>query len=142
MHRILCLLLFLPLAISADDNAPNPEAGLYRVSAGVSGQDLPPGVADATVEQCLTEDDFSADPAAILGEHVGAEGCTINSLDWSDGNISMQMQCAVEGASATADSHGSYNASGYEMTTIMRIVIGDTTVEMESFVRAERIGDC
>ena len=141
MHRTLCLLLLLPLASIAGDGAA-PEAGLYRVSAGVSGQDLPPGVSDATVEQCLTEEDFSADPAAILGEHVAAEGCTIDSFDWSDGKISMQMSCAVEGANATADSRGTYNASGYEMTTIMRINIGDTTVEMESFVRAERIGDC
>ncbi|MDJ0814123.1 MAG: DUF3617 family protein [Woeseiaceae bacterium] len=143
MHRLLCLtLLLLVTPFSADGSAPEPQAGLYRVTAGISGDDLPPGVANATVEQCVTEEELAADPSSILGEHAGMEGCTITSYDWGNGKISMQMQCAVEGAEATGESKGSYNANGYELITTMRISVGDATVEMESFVRGERIGDC
>ena len=143
MYRTLCLLLVLPLvAIAGDNSAPEPRAGLYRVTAGISGQDLPPGVANASVEQCVTKEELAADPASILGEHAGMEGCTIDSYEWSGGKISMQMQCTVEGANVEAESRGTYNANGYELITVMRINVGDTTIDMESFVRGERIGDC
>ena len=143
MYRALCLaLLSLLLVIAADSSASEPQAGLYRVTAGISGEDLPAGVANATVEHCVTEEDLAADPTSVLGENAGVEGCTITSYDWKNGKIRMQMQCAVEGAEATAESKGSYNANSYELITIMRISVGDTTMEMESFVRGERIGDC
>ncbi len=142
MNRKLCLLLVLPLIAVADDNAPEPQAGLYRVTAGFSAQDLPAEGMNASVEQCVTEEELSADPANILGENGGMEGCEITHYEWGGGKISMRMQCDIEGAEATAESEGSYNANGYELITIMRINLGDTTVDMESFVRGERIGDC
>ncbi len=142
MHRTLCLLLLLPLATAADDHAPEPEPGLYRVTAGATGPGLPPGAAEETVEQCLTEEDLAADPSTVLGENPEVEGCTVTSFDWSDGKISMQMQCAIEGIEATAESNGTYNSSGYEMITITRMNFGDTIMEMETYVRGERIGDC
>lgn len=143
MLRKLGILLALPLiAAVASGSSPEPEPGLYRVTAGVSGQDLPAGMVEESIEQCVTKEDLAADPSSILGEHAGMEGCTITHHDWDNGKISMQMECAIGGANATAESRGTYNASGYELVTIMKIVIEDTTIEMESFVRAERIGDC
>ena len=94
------------------------------------------------MEQCVTKEDLAADPASVLGEHASMEGCTITRHEWSNGQISMQMECAIEGADATAESRGTYNASGYEMITTMTIKIGEAVIEMESFVRGERIGDC
>ena len=85
---------------------------------------------------------MSTDPASILGEHAGLEGCTITQHDWGNGKISMQMECAIEGADATAESRGTYDASSYELVTTMTIKIEDTTINMESFVRAKRVGDC
>lgn len=143
MYKKLGALLVLSLiAISAKSSSPEPEPGLYRVTVGVSGQDLPPGTVQESVEQCVTEEDLAADPASILGEHAGMEGCTITGHDWGNGKISMQMECSIEGADAAAVSRGTYNAAGYELITTMTIKIGDTTVDMESFVRGERIGDC
>ena len=143
MLRKLSILLVLPLiAAVAYGSSSEPEPGLYRVTAGVSGQDLPPGMVEESIEQCVTKEDLAADPSSILGEHAGMEGCTITQHDWNNGKISMQMECAIEGANATAESRGTYNASSYELITIRKIVIEDTTIEMESFVRAERIGDC
>ena len=50
MFRTLCLLLVLPLiAVAEDSSAPEPEEGLYRVTAGVSGQDLPAGLVNESV---------------------------------------------------------------------------------------------
>ena len=143
MRRILCLLLVLPLVAFADDSSsPEPAAGLYRVTVGVSGQGLAAGMVEESVEQCLTEEDLAADPASILGEHAGIEGCTITGYDWGNGKISMQMECSIEGADATAVSRGTYNGSGYELITTMTIKIGDTSVEMETSVHGERIGKC
>jgi hypothetical protein len=143
MFRKLSLLLVLPLiAVAEDSSAPQPEPGLYHVTAGVSGQDLPAGLVNESVEQCVTEEDLATDPASILGENATMEGCTISNYDWSGGKISMQMQCDVEGADATAVSRGSYNASGYELNTTISIKIGEMTMDMKTFVRGERIGDC
>lgn len=143
MFRTLSLLLVLPfIAIAEDSAAPEPEAGLYRVTVGVSGEDLPAGLVNESVEQCVTKEELAADSASILGDHAGMEGCTVTNYDWGDGKISMQMQCALEGADASAESRGSYNASGYELITTMSIKIGETTVDMKTFVRGERIGDC
>jgi len=143
MHRKLGILLLLPLfAVAANSSSHEPEPGLYRVTVGVSGQDLPTGMVEETVEQCITKEDLAVDPSSILGEHAGIEGCTITEHDWADGRISMQMECAIEGVDATAESRGTYNASSYDLVTTMAIKIGDTTIEMESFVRGERIGDC
>ena len=137
------ILLALPLvAVAADSSSPEPEPGLYRVTASVSGQDLPAGMVEESVEQCLTKEDLSADPSGVLGEQAGMEGCAITGHHWADGQISMQMECDIGGASATAESRGTYNASGYELVTVMTIRIEDTTIEMESTVRGERIGDC
>ena len=143
MNKKLGVLLALPLfAVAANSSSPEPEPGLYRVSAGVSGQDLPPGMVEESVEQCVTKEDLAADPTSVLGEHASMEGCTITQHEWSNGQISMQMECSIEGADATAESRGTYNASGYEMITTMTIKIGEAVIEMESFVRGERIGDC
>jgi len=136
MLKKLGILLVLPLvAVSANSSSPEPEPGLYRVTVGVSGQDLPAGMVEESAEQCVTEEDLAADPSSILGEHAGMEGCTITHHDWGSGKISMQMECAIEGADATAESRGTYNASSYELVTTMTIKIEDTTIEMESFVR-------
>lgn len=143
MYKKLGVLLVLPLiAVPANSSSPEPEAGLYRVTVGVSGQDLPAGMVEESVEQCVTKEDLAADPTSILGEHAGMEGCSITDHEWGNGKISMRMKCAIEGADATAVSRGTYNASGYELITTMTIEIGDTSVDMESFVRGERIGDC
>lgn len=143
MFKKLGIVLVLPLvAVLANGASPEPEPGLYRVTAGVSGQDLPAGMVEESIEQCVTKEDLAADPSSVLGEHAGIEGCTITQHDWSNGKISMQMECAIEGTDATAESRGTYNASGYEMFTTVTIKIADTTIEMESFVRGERIGDC
>ena len=143
MLKKLGILLVLPLvAVAANSPSPEPEPGLYRVTAGVSGQDLPAGMVEESIEQCVTKEDLAADPSSLLGEHAGMEGCTITQHDWGSGKISMQMECAIEGANATAESRGTYNASSYELVTTMIIKIEDTTIEMESFVRGERIGDC
>ncbi len=136
-------LLALPLiAVVAHGSSPEPEPGLYRVTASVSGQDLPAGMVEESVEQCLTKEDLSADPSGVLGEQAGMEGCSITGHDWGNGQIRMQMECDIGGASATAESRGTYNASGYELVTVMTIKIEDTTIEMQSTVRGERIGDC
>lgn len=143
MPRLLAFLLVLPLiAVSENSYSAEPEPGLYRVTVGVSGQDLAPGTVEETVEQCVTKEDLDADPASVLGEHAGMEGCTVTEHSWGNGKISMQMECSVEGADATAESRGTYNASGYELITTMIIKIGDMSMEMESFVRGERIDDC
>lgn len=137
------ILLVLPFfAVAANSSSPEPEPGLYQVTVGVSGQDLPAGMVEESIEQCVTKEDLAADPASILGEHASMEGCTITQQDWGNGKISMQMECAVEGADATAESRGTYDARSYELVTTMTIKIEDTTIEMESFIRAERIGDC
>ena len=136
------LLALLFVAVAANSSSPEPEPGLYRVTVGVSGQDLPAGTVEESTEQCVTKEDLAADASSILGEHAGMEGCTITQHDWSNGTISMQMECAIEGADATAESRGTYNATSYELVTTMTIKIEDTTIEMESFVRGERIGDC
>ena len=139
----LVVLLVLPfVAVAANSSSPDPEPGLYRVTVGVSGQNLPGGMLEESVEQCVAKEDLEADPASILGEHAGMDGCTITQLDWGNGSISMQMECAIEGTDAAAESRGTYNASGYELITTMTIKVEDTTIEMESFVRGERIGDC
>ena len=143
MLKKLGIMLVLPLvAVTANSSSPELEPGLYRVTAGVSGQDLPPGMVEESVEQCVTKEDLDVDPASILGEHAGMEGCEVSQHDWANGKISMQMQCNIEGADATAESRGTYNATGYELITTMIIKIADSTIEMESFVRGERIGDC
>ena len=136
------LLALLFVAVAANSSSPEPEPGLYRVTVGVSGQDLPAGTVEESIEQCVTKEDLAADAASILGEHAGMEGCTITQHDWSNGKISMQMECAIEGADATAEGRGPYNASSYELVTTMTIKIESTSIEMESFIRAERIGDC
>ena len=136
------LLALTLISVTANSSSPEPEPGLYRVTAGVSGQDLPPGMVEESVEQCVTAEDLVADPTSILGEHAGMEGCAITQHDWSNGKISMQMECEIEGANATAESRGTYNANSYELVTTMTIKIEDTSIIMESFVRAERIGDC
>ena len=135
-------LILLLIAIAAHSSSPEPEPGLYRVTVGVSGQDLPPGMVEESVEQCVTAEDLAADPKSIVGEHAGMEGCSITKHDWGNGKINMLMECAIEGANATAVSRGTYNATGYELITTMTIKIGDTSVNMETFVRGERIGDC
>ena len=143
MLRTLGISLTLTLvAVTAYSSSPEPEPGLYRVTVGVSGQDLPPGMVEESVEQCVTAKDLAADPTSILGEHAGMEGCTITQHDWNNGEISMQMKCDVEGANATAESRGTYNANSYELVTTMTIKIEDTSIVMESFVRAVRVGDC
>ena len=143
MYKKLGVLLILPLiAVSANSSSPEPEPGLYRVTVGVSGQDLPPGMVEESVEQCVTKEDLAADPTSIVGEHAGMEGCSITKHDWANGRISMQMECSIEGAEASAVSRGTYSATGYELITTMTIKFGDTSVDMESFVRGERIGDC
>ena len=143
MPKKLGILIVLPLvAIAAYGSAPEPEPGLYQVTVGVSGEDLPPGTVEESLEQCITKEDLEADPTSVLGEHAGMEGCTVVEQSWGNGKMSMQLECAVEGANATANSQGTYNASSYELVTIMKIKIVDTTIEMESFVRGERIGDC
>ena len=143
MLRTLGILLALTLVtVIANGSSPEPEPGLYRVTVGVSGQDLPPGMVEESVEQCVTAEDLAADPTSIVGEHAGMEGCTITDHDWGNGKISMQMECEVEGANATAESRGTYDASSYELITTMEIKIEDVAIVMESFVRAERIGDC
>ena len=143
MLKKIGILLVLPLvAVAANSSSPEPEPGLYRVTVGVSGQDLPAGMVEESIEQCVTKEDLAADPSSILGEHAGMEGCTITQHDWDNGKISMQMECAIGGADAIAESRGTYSASSYELVTTMTIKIEDTTIEMESFVRGERIGDC
>jgi hypothetical protein len=136
------LLVLTLVAVTTNSAAPEPEPGLYRVTVGVSGQDLPPGMVEESVEQCVTAADLAADPSSILGEHAGMEGCTITGHDWGNGKISMQMECEIEGANATAESRGTYDASSYELITTMEIKIEDVAIVMESFVRAERVGDC
>lgn len=143
MLKKLGLLLVLPFAaFAADNSSPEPVPGLYRVTVGVSGQDLPAGMVEESIEQCVTKEDLAADPASVLGEHAGMEGCVITQHEWGSGKISMQMECSFEGADATAESRGTYNASGYEMVTTMIIKVEETEIRMESFVRGERIGDC
>ncbi len=143
MKKLLCVLLVIPLVAVADrDSAPEPQAGLYRVTAGFSGEGLPAEGVNTSVEQCVTEEELAADPGNILGENAAMEGCTITSYEWGGGKISMQMECAIEGALATAESRGTYNATGYELITTMRMDLGGTIVDMETFVRGERIGDC
>ena len=143
MLKKLGILLVLPLvAVAANGSSPEPEPGLYRVTVGVSGQDLPAGAVEESLKQCVTKEDLATDPASILGEHAGLEGCTITQHDWGNGKISMQMECAIEGADATAESRGTYDASSSELVTTMTIKIEDTTINMESFVRAKRVGDC
>lgn len=143
MLKKLCILLVLPLvAVAAHSSSPEPEPGLYRVTVGVSGQGLPAGMVEESIEQCVTKEDLAADPTSILGEQAGMEGCTITEHDWDNGKISMQMKCTIEGAEATAESRGTYSAGGYELVTTMKIMIEDTKIEMKSFVRGERIGDC
>ena len=143
MLKKLGILLVLPLvAVAANGSSPEPEPGLYRVTVGVSGQDLPAGAVEESIKQCVTKEDLATDPASILGEHAGLEGCTITQHDWGNGKKSMQMECALEGADATAESRGTTDASSYELVTTMTIKIEDTTINMESFVRAKRVGDC
>ena len=65
MLRTLGTLLALTLvAVTANSSSPEPEPGLYRVTVGVSGQNLPPGMVEESVEQCVTAEDL----AARLGE--------------------------------------------------------------------------
>ena len=143
MLKKFCIGLVLSLAtVAANSSSPEPEPGLYRVTLGVSGQDLPPGMVEESVEQCVTKEDLAANNSSILREYAGMEGCTITQDDWADGKVSMQMECAIEGNDVTAESRGTYNASSYELVTTMRITIEGATIETESFVRGERIGDC
>ena len=142
LNKLGILLVLSLFAVAANSSSPEPEPGLYRVTVGVSGQDLPEGMVEESVEQCVTKEDLAADPTSILGEQAGMEGCAITKHDWDNGKISMHMECSIGGADATAESRGTYNASSYELITTMKIVIEDTTIEMESFVRGERIGDC
>ncbi len=138
----LVLLLLSLVAVTANSSSPEPEPGLYRVTVDVHGQGLPSGMVQEAVEQCVTKEDLAADPTSLLGENAGMEGCTITKNEWGNGKIEMQMECSIEGTEATAISLGSYNASRYELKTVMTINFGDTSVEMETSVSAERIGDC
>lgn len=130
------------IAIAAHGSSPEPEPGMYRVTVGVSGDDLAPGAVQETAEQCVTEADLASDPADLLGEHAGLEGCSITDSAWGNGKISMSMVCAIEGVDAVAESVGSYNATSYQLVTTMTMKIGDMQIEMLSTVEAERIGDC
>ncbi len=143
MHKKTGLLLVLPLiALSANSSAPEPEPGLYRVTVGITGEDLPPGMVEESVEQCVTKEDFSADPSTLLGENAGMEGCEITENNWGNGKISMKLECSMEGGLASAESKGTYNASSYELITTMTISIGEMNMDMLTTVRGERIGDC
>jgi hypothetical protein len=122
LNRSGIFLALLLVAVAANSSSPEPEPGIYRVTAGVSGQDLPAGMVEETMEQCITKEDLAADPANILGEHAGMEGCTVTEHAWGNGKISMQMECAIEGVDATAESLGTYDASSYELPrTVGRI---------------------
>ena len=143
MHKTLGALLILSfVAVSANSSSPGLEPGLYRVTVGVSGRDLPAGLSERSMEHCLTEDDLSADPRSILGDDSNMEGCSVSKLEFDNGRISMQMECKVEGGEATAVSRGTYSARSYELVTTMTMTFGYTSMEMESSVRGERIGDC
>lgn len=130
------------VAFAAYGSSPEPEPGLYQVTVGVSGEGLAPGEVQEIAEQCVTEADLAADPADLLGEHAGMEGCSITDSAWGDGKISMSMVCAIEGVDAVAESIGSYNATSYQLVTTMTMKIGEMQIEMQSTVEAERIGDC
>ena len=143
MHKKIGLLLVLPLiAFSANSSAPEPEPGLYRVTVGVTGENLPPGMVQESVEQCVTEDDLATDPSTLLGEDAGMEGCTITENNWGNGKISMKLECSIEGADASAESKGTYNATSYKLVTTMTIKMGEMSMDMETTVSGERIGDC
>lgn len=143
MHTKSALVMCLTVvALAAYGSSPEPEPGLYKVTVGVSGDGLAPGEVQETAEQCVTEADLASDPADLLGEHAGMEGCSITDSAWSDGKISMSMVCAIEGVDAVAESIGSYNATSYQLVTTMTMKIGEMQIEMQSTVEAERIGDC
>lgn len=136
---VLGLALF---ATAANGSSPEPEPGLYQVTVGVNGAGMAPGTVQETAEQCITAEDLAADPAELLGDQAGMEGCTIDNHSWGDGKITMNMSCSIEGVSAVAESLGSYNSTSYELTTTMTMKFGDTTIEMQSTIQAERVGDC
>ncbi len=143
MRKKIGLLLALPLiTFAANSSAPEPQPGLYRVTVGVTGENMPPGMVEESTEQCVTKDDLAADPSTLLGENAGMEGCEITENSWGNGKISMKLECSIEGALASAESKGSYNASSYELITTMTIKMGEMSMDMKTTVRGERIGDC
>ena len=52
------------------------------------------------------------------------------------------MACDIEGAEATAVANGSYNSTSYEIVMTMTVAFGANSMEMQTSVRGERIGDC
>lgn len=143
MFKRIGILLVLPMfSVSANTGSPEVSPGLYRITGGISGQDVPAGMVEESVEQCVTKEDLEADPASVLGDSDSMAGCTISDYNWSNGKISMTMKCSIEGYDATSVSHGTYDANGYEMVTVMKVEIEGETLRVESFVRGERIGDC
>lgn len=94
------------------------------------------------MKQCLTEDD-AQDPSRILGgmANPGATDCTYTRKDFAGNVFRFKMQCA---GSLGIEARGeiAYSASSMSGTIVTMADMGMQVVEMQSRIRARRLGGC
>jgi hypothetical protein len=102
-----------------------------------------PGMPPATVRFCITPEQAANPNAAALAADHGSSDCTAKDYSMTGGRIRGTTVCNMKsGGSIRMTTDGQYTATTYEMTIKSQIDVAGRSINSETHVKAQRVGDC
>jgi len=126
--------------LAAADGQPSP--GQYEVTTLTRYVDVELPETTVTTQNCLTQEDLAKDPASVFAALPDGKTCSVGEFEMADGIIRMGITCAAPDGDLVMVTEGSYDESGYAMTSIVTITAGEQQVEMHSTIQGKLMGDC
>ncbi|MEM1133417.1 MAG: DUF3617 domain-containing protein [Pseudomonadota bacterium] len=113
--------------------------GLPEAAKGAMMEQIGKGT---TVKTCITEEQAKDPGASMFGQPEGS-GCTMDKLERSGNEMSVDMTCEAQGMKIVSVMDGTFEADGYAMDIDQKMTgspAGD--MSMKGRIESKRIGDC
>lgn len=122
--------------------ADGPVPGHYQVTTRTTYTDVPLPPTTVTNETCLTAEDLERDPASAFAALPDGKSCDVSEFEMSGGIFRMRVNCATPEGDMIMITEGSYDASGYLMTSHVEVTAGEQVARMQSEIQGKLLGDC
>jgi hypothetical protein len=126
--------------LAAEANQPRP--GQYEVTIHTTYSELPIPETTVTTTSCLTQEILDQDPSSAFAGLPAENLCELNEFQMASGAISMTVTCTAEDGGLRMITWGSFDDSGYQMTTEVTVDADPGKALLRADTQAVRLGDC
>ncbi|MBX3561124.1 MAG: DUF3617 domain-containing protein [Sphingomonas sp.] len=101
-----------------------------------------PAIPATTTRHCVTPEEAAQPPAEFFAGNPDNSACQRENFTIGNGRVSGIIICSVEGTTVRSEMEGQFSSTGFEMTSRTQTTAQDMTMNGETRIRSQRVGDC